>query len=256
VRGLGTPSVQIHRADTTAAAASGAGAFGSADLLGVALLGLGAALLARTRAHRFPWCTLAVASAGLLVSFGPGASELSASLRLDRAAVLHGELWRLLSGHLVHGWPRLAVFDLGAIMILGTWIEQRSRADLTLAVVLAALLSSTAVLGLRPDLALYQGSSALAAALFVVCAAHLARSGQDGRGPALAATALLCLGAKLTLESSGLWPSPALAKVPGVESVAVAHAAGALAGALAIVAPGLWRNRGLLAALRIAEGQS
>lgn len=225
VRGLGTPTVQVQR---EVPHSSGAGAFDAAGLFGTLLLGLGAWLALRARPERVrpPWLTLVFVAAATWVSFGPGSAWLAGQLVLERAACLHGEVWRLLGAHLVHGWPELALFDLGAIALLGALVEQRSRALLGSTLLLAALIAGAAVLALRPDLALYQGSSALASALFVVAAAGLGRPWRR--------VALVAFAAKLALEAAGLWSSPAQ---PGsVETVALAHVAGALAGALAALA--------------------
>jgi rhombotail lipoprotein len=228
LKGLGTPSVQVHRQEVQSAAAS-AGALGAADLAGVALLALGAGMAARTRrahAFRMPWCTLGLVAAALCVSFGPDAQALASSLQLERAAFLHGELWRVWTAPLVHGWPQLAFYDLGALLVLGAWVEQRSRRLVVQAWLLASLLSGAAVLVLRPDIGSYQGASAQACALFALCAAQLfaSRSALD-RGVALAA--LAGFAAKLVLESGA---SPLFAGAAPVESLALAHAAGALAG--------------------------
>lgn len=231
VRGLGTPKVQIQK-EGLATEAGGAGSIGFAELAGVALLALAAALAVRARAGRIPFATLAFVIAALGVSFAPESSGLRETLVLDRAAFLHGEFWRALSGHLVHGWPALALFDVGAIAILGAWIEQRSRGELAIAIALSALLASATVLAFRPDLAVYEGSSAIASALFVVCALDLLRTPLDRVTAAIASIALVGFVAKLVLEGTGLWARPAFASMEGVESVALAHAAGGIAGAL------------------------
>ena len=85
VRGLGTPSVQVHRPDVQAAA-SAAGALAAGDLAGVALLALAAAMALRdrprARALRVPWWTFGFVAAALWVSFGPRAESLTESLLL------------------------------------------------------------------------------------------------------------------------------------------------------------------------------
>lgn len=255
VRGLGTPAVQIHRPDVQAAA-SAAGALAAGDLAGVALLALAAAMALRdrprTRALRMPWWTLGFVAAALWVSFGPRAESLSDSLLLERAAFLRGELWRLLGASLVHGWPQLALFDLGAIAILGAWLEQRSRVRVVQAFLLAGLLSGAAVLVLRPDIGFYQGSSAFACALFVLCAARLLAPGSGALERGVAWLALQGFALKLGLEVSGALGSPFFAGQTGVESLAVAHVAGALAGALLVLARRYARAARLPGSARIA----
>jgi hypothetical protein len=179
---------------------------------------------------RIPWCTLVLVCAAALVSALP--APWSAPLVLEREAVRAGELWRIVSGHLWHGEAALAAWDLGALALLGGWIERRSRAELIAASGAGALLAGLAVVALRPDLDSYQGSSALASALLTTGCLHLLGRSGDGFARAAAALALLLLLAKLALESVGLWPSVALAGSGELESVAVAHLAGASAGVL------------------------
>lgn len=189
-----------------------------------------AAVVAERARLRVPLCTLAFVCSAALVSAGP--AELRAPLVFERPALLAGQLWRIVSGHLWHGEAALAVWDLGALALLGAWVEARSRAELLAALGLGALASGVAVLALRPDLDSYQGSSALASALLVTECLHLLGRGHDAFARVAAALGLLALGAKVALESVGLWPSPALGGTGELESVAVAHAAGALAGFL------------------------
>lgn len=173
-----------------------------------------------------PVCTLALVCAAALVSAAP--AEWSAALVLERRAALAGEPWRVVTGHLWHGSPALAFWDLAALALLGAWVERRSRAELLAALALGALLSGAAVLALRPDLASYQGSSALASALL---ASECLRLLAHGEAPARLAGALglALLAVKVVLEGAGAWPGLA---PPGLESVAVAHLAGAAGGAL------------------------
>ncbi|MBI1784302.1 hypothetical protein HYR69_04085, partial [Candidatus Sumerlaeota bacterium] len=57
--------------------------------------------------HRFaailesntPWATLLV---GLLAAVGSGFGPARELFVWDRGAILHGEIWRLVTGHLVH----------------------------------------------------------------------------------------------------------------------------------------------------------
>jgi hypothetical protein len=173
---------------------------------------------------------LAFVCAATFVSAGP--TVLSDWFALERDAVQAGELWRIWSGHLWHGSAVLAIWDLTAIALLGSWVEHRSRAELLAVLGLAPLLSGAAVLVLRPDLASYQGSSALASALLVTECLRLLGREQHGIARGVALLALVGFGVKVMFESAGLWTSPALAGATALESVAVAHLAGALAGAL------------------------
>ncbi len=72
---------------------------------------------------RLPHFTLIMAftSIGLFFVFGP-ASEL---LVYDREAIIHGEYWRLLSGHLVHSDGEHALWNILALLLIGTLLEQQ-----------------------------------------------------------------------------------------------------------------------------------
>ena len=187
-------------------------------------------------AHRLPVATLAFVAASLAVSFALSDGPLRAALALERSAVLRGELWRLWSGHLVHDHVAHALWNLAALGVLGLWLEPRAPARFALALLLAAPLSALAVVALRPDLASYQGASALASALYALGAVVLLREGPDRVSRLAGATALALFAAKLALESAGSWPSPALP--PGLESVPLAHLVGGGIGALTGLARG------------------
>ena len=180
---------------------------------------------------RLPWATLGTVAASLAVSFALPAGALRAGLVLERSAVLHGELWRLWTGHLVHDHVAHALWNLAAVAALGSCLERRHPARFALSLLVAAPLSAAAVVVLRPDLASYQGASALASALYVLGALALARDGPDRLARAGGAAALALFVAKLALEGAGHWSSPALP--PELASVGVAHVVGGAVGALA-----------------------
>jgi rhomboid family GlyGly-CTERM serine protease len=54
----------------------------------------------------------------LLVLLSPGGESWTLALRYDRQAVLEGEVWRLITGHLVHGSVRhLLMNELGLLLV-------------------------------------------------------------------------------------------------------------------------------------------
>ncbi len=73
-----------------------------------------------TRLPRFT-LLMAFTAIGLFLGFG-SAPEL---LVYDREAVIHGELWRLLTGHLVHSDGEHALWDILALVLIGTLQERR-----------------------------------------------------------------------------------------------------------------------------------
>jgi len=188
-----------------------------------------------TGASRLPLCTALLVAACLAAELPVLAERLS----LERAALARGELWRALSGHLVHGIPRLLALDLTALALLGAWVEHHSRALLTTALLAAAVLASVAVL-VATDYEHYAGSSALSMGLLAALAVRELREG--GGGLALALGGLVTV--KLLLEACGAWPAGLGDLPPDVELAFPAHAAGALGGACAgwAIAPGRSRS--------------
>lgn len=169
---------------------------------------------------RLPWLSLA------LVALCAAASFSGAALQYERG----GEIWRLLTGQMVHWTPRMAFFDLGMILGLGAWLEIRGDRWLAAATLaLGAVLTALAV-HLSPDLSIYRGSSGMASALFVLAAFRTADSPDRWtRVLAMAAVALfLSKAAFESLAGETLFAGP----LPdGVRVVPLVHLLGGLAGA-------------------------
>src|SRR5436305_12849720 len=110
---------------------------------------------------RFPWITAALAGLFAAASFSS-----ADALAYDRARVAAGEVWRLLTGQLVHWTPRMAAIDVGMMLGIGIWLEVRGDRRLLIAsLALGAGLTALAVHTLSPDLLLYRGCSGVASAL-------------------------------------------------------------------------------------------
>ncbi|MGA7595472.1 MAG: rhombosortase [Gallionella sp.] len=150
------------------------------------------ALLSRTR---LPVRTLAICAAALLVHFLPGQGPL---LIFDRAAIAHGELWRLLTGNLVHLSDAHLALDLAAFLIAGAIIEQRGYRHLTMLCVSAAVLIGVAIYLFEPALQFYGGLSGIVTAAVV----YLCLQGMTEQGSWrwLCAAMLAGLTAKLWVE--------------------------------------------------------
>ncbi|MBI5433248.1 MAG: rhomboid family intramembrane serine protease [Planctomycetes bacterium] len=187
--------------------------------------------------RRVPWCTLGLVAAACVASFVDGAAERCI---LTRDAVRDGELWRLASGHMVHTGRAFAALDLGVLLVLGAWLEFRSRALLVASVAAGGALATLAVWFVRPDVASYQGASALSSAVFAALAVELVlEPGARGRR-VLAVAALALFAAKTWFERDG---TAVVASLDGeLRVVAEAHAAGAVGGVLAAGLAAL-RNR-------------
>ena len=201
--------------------------------------------------QRLPWVTLGLlAVSGLLYAVLGPAPDL---LVYDRAAVLDGQLWRLLTGHLVHLDGRHLAYNLGALGCLGYLYE--TAADGGSRRLLAAILgpAAIAVSGLlllaAPATLFYCGLSALLNALYAAVAVSFWR--QSGKAVWLL---LIPAGlAKIAWEamngpifSSGLvWP-PHLG----------AHLAGLLSGSLYCLLAAYSEKKAAISSSRGASSRS
>lgn len=124
--------------------------------------------------HGWPYALLAV----LALAVAAGGDALRATLRYERSALLTGEGWRLLTGHLVHLGPRHLALNLAGLgliwllcgRILGAWQWLGLSVFSMLGISLAFLL-------FEPQLAWYVGLSGMLHALLTTgaLAAILAR---------------------------------------------------------------------------------
>jgi len=172
---------------------------------------------------RFPWMTLALVALCLVAD--------GSALEYEQSRVAEGEIWRLLTGQMVHWTPRMAFFDLGMLLGLGAWLE--IRGDRQLAAVslgLGAVLTAVAI-HLSPDLFVYRGSSGMASALFVLAAFRIAGS-PDPWTRALAVSAVALFLAKAAFESLAGQTLFAGELPQGVRVVPLVHLLGGLAGAV------------------------
>jgi rhomboid family GlyGly-CTERM serine protease len=128
---------------------------------------------------RIPWITLGLAGLACLVQASPA---LTAACQFDRAAVARGELWRMFAGHLAHFGADHLLWDVAALLVLGTMGEARERRA-TFAGLLtgAALAISLAVWVWQPRFATYRGLSGLDSALFGLVCARLVGDGRRAR---------------------------------------------------------------------------
>ena len=112
---------------------------------------------------RIPWLTVTTASLALLLA---GAS-LGGFAQYDRAAILRGEVWRLVTGHFSHWSLSHLAYDVLAFVILGAICERRGRGLFAAVMVATALVVSLFLLTFRPEVELYRGLSAIDSALWM-----------------------------------------------------------------------------------------
>lgn len=194
---------------------------------------------------RLPWLTLGLAAliAGLYLAAGP----LPAALLYDRAAIGGGEIWRLATGHLVHGDAGHLGWNLAALLILGGLLETTpglGRSGLLLALLAGTAAVSAALWWGMPGLDRYCGLSGVLNTVYVLLLAGLLRqTGQHSLLLLLAANAL-----KIAVEAAA---GGALFSDPFWPPVPAAHIAGFLAGLAVLPLIGGGRLSTLSEGLRI-----
>lgn len=171
-----------------------------------------------------PWFTLTACALliAIQVAFGPAQDALI----FNRKAVEAGEVWRLITGHLVHTGNRHLAWNVAALLVIGGLLEWEFgiRAVHHLAVVTAGAVAISAWLWWgMPSLEQYSGFSGILNTQLVI---FLATAWQKTRNPLFVAVgigAAAKIFAELLAEKSFLaattWPS-----------VPEAHGIGFLAG--------------------------
>ena len=171
------------------------------------------------------WLTVAVVVA-LLTGLWLAGPEVTAALRYERGAVLDGEWWRLLPGHLVHADAAHLAWNLaGAALVWWLFGAEYGRAEWAAILFASATAIDVAFLGAMPALDWYVGlSGVLHGCMAAGLAAWLARA----RDPLVLAVAVL-FAAKLGWEH---WqgPLPFTAGTLELPVIVEAHSYGALGG--------------------------
>lgn len=183
----------------------------------------------------YGWALLAVLAL-LLVCAAGGAPWLLA-LRYERAAILQGEWWRLLSAHVVHlGWTHL-LLDGSALLLLWALYARALSGWSWLLIVLGTLAAIDAGLWwLAPQVQWYVGISGLLHGVWAAGALQGARRHEIG-GWLL----LVALAAKLAREQY-TGASLVVASFPVVPAAHLFGALGALATLAVWAALARWRR--------------
>lgn len=88
--------------------------------------------------------------------------EVSSTFIYDRTAILKGEVWRLLTSHLVHFSNLHLFYNLLAFAIAGLIIEHQGYRYFALLCLLMAFFISVFLMIMKPDMHYYGGLSGLA----------------------------------------------------------------------------------------------
>jgi rhomboid family GlyGly-CTERM serine protease len=171
---------------------------------------------------------IALVLLGLMLGGEPAAS----ALRYEREAVLSGEIWRLLTAHLVHAdWAHLAWNLAGLVLVFALFAGEYSLRDWLLVMLASTVAIDLGFLLLEPDLTWYVG---LSGALHGVMAAGLVAWLRERRDPLTIGVAAIFV-AKLAWEHLR-GALPFTAETLAVPVIHEAHTYGAIGGALCALA--------------------
>ena len=173
-----------------------------------------------------PLCTLCVAAAALLATLPSAVAEF---LIYDRNAIGSGEIWRLLSGHLVHFTSSHLLMDLFAFVVSGSLIEHERRGDCGWLYLSMGAAISGALWSLDPLLDRFGGLSGLAygnVAFLALLVLHRRKS-----GGVLPAVLLAALSLKLFIDLLYSVGPPAGFVSQPFATVPLAHLTGVLVAA-------------------------
>ena len=185
----------------------------------------------KSKLGRLPWFTLITCALALGAWFVPGTFN---ALAYNRALILHGEWWRLFTGHWVHFTASHLFWDLAILVPAGALLERRNPAALRWTILLSPLAISLALLAFDPAMEIYAGISGVAAGVLVALAVHGLRSEPATRWVWLAVLGLLSLKVILEISRGGAPLNPELV-AKSVRSVPLAHLVGAAVGASVVL---------------------
>ncbi len=191
--------------------------------------------------RRFPWtlatAALAVAATAGVIWASGIAHALAEPLVADARGVSRGEAWRLFTGPLVHTtWSHLS-WDLSILVAIGSVYEPRIRDVWPWMLLLGLAVPTAAVFLAHPELTYYYGASGLTHAAMGAAVVFELTS---GRVRWWGVTGGVFVVAKIGWGMLG--PGPLVEPELGarVHEVPIAHLAGGLAGAFAVVSA-RWR---------------
>ncbi len=172
--------------------------------------------------HVFPGLLLALTV--VLQAFAP---HTTLALRYDRAAIEGGELWRLITGNLVHlNWPHLLLNLTGLVLIWVLFTREWSFRFWCAAFLVCALAVGGGLFAFDPALQWYVGLSGVLHGLFVIALLSDPYLRWFERVGLLAA-----LAAKIAWEQFH-GPTPGVSELIHGAVVVQAHLYGALGGAV------------------------
>lgn len=182
-----------------------------------------------------PLCTVLLGVFAVVASFLP----VTDWLQYDRAAIVAGQWWRVLSGHFTHWSFDHLAWDVAAFVVLAALNERRDRRQFLACTILTAVAVSAGVWLARPDMTFYRGLSGIDSGLFVLLTAGFLRDArrQGDRLVTFATVAALAgFGAK-TLWEIAAGSTVFVRDAAGFEPLPLAHVIGGTIGLLIALRP-------------------
>lgn len=173
---------------------------------------------------------LVFAAIGIFIALAAFTDELGrAHLGIAPDAVLNGQIWRVLTGHIVH-LSRMHAFmnELGLLFLIVVLWDVLEPLSLIFATLLAALAIAVGVLVLHPDLVYYVGFSGITHGLFAWGGLRVWQFGQRGYG----ALILAVVTGKLIWEGT-MGPTPGASDAIGGNILVESHLYGVIGGVIA-----------------------
>jgi len=189
----------------------------------------------KSKLGRLPWFTLVACALAVVAWFWPGSFN---TLVYDRAQILRGQWWRLVTGHWVHFTGSHLFWNLAVLLPAGVWLERRNPCALRWTIIISPLAISLVLLVFEPSLSIYAGISGVASGILVALTVNGLRTQPTARLWWLAVLVLFAAKVAFETRNGGRPLNPELA-AQGVRSVPLAHLVGAAVGAGAV----LWRRR-------------
>ena len=149
---------------------------------------------------RIPWWLLGLVAVALVTQWFDAAADL---LVYDREGLAGGELWRLLTGHLVHFSAAHLVNNL-VVLVPAVWlVETRYTKDTGLLMLAAASAVGIAVFAGTPEIQRFGGASGISLAFLVYACLRGLHENRRWRLVCAALLAIVC--AKLAAEFFWSW---------------------------------------------------
>jgi rhomboid family GlyGly-CTERM serine protease len=174
---------------------------------------------------------LPVAIVIVLLTVMHGGEHTAAMLRYEREAVLSGEAWRLLTGHLVHADGSHLLWNiLGLALVFALFAREYSPGEWSVVMLASTAAIDLGFLAFEPQIAWYVGLSGV---LHGLMTAGLAAWLRVRRDPLTVSIAVIFVGKLIWEHMRG--PLPFIAESLTVPVIHEAHSYGAIGGALCAI---------------------